>query len=189
MKNLDRSKASVSATQAHYHNQGRRQEELESYRKQSDDLWNQLQEADREIEQQKQAAALAKQEAKQAAALASKRKRENENLFQRLMGAIQSRNSMRGRLGNMTMQRNRAMQQAEKLAEKNRVVMQKLKDATDRLGESFQQMNQLEADYARDKTELAQAYQAMSFEQRASLPDPLRQLLDQLEQDYTGVGQ
>lgn len=189
MKNLDRSKASVSATQAHYHNQGRRQEELESYRKQSDDLWNQLQEADREIEQQKQAAALAKQEAKKTAALASKRKRENENLFQRLMGAIQSRNSMRGRLGNMTMQRNRAMQQAESLAEQNRVVMQELKEVTDRLGASFQQMNQLQADYAEDMTELAQAYQTMPLDQRASLPPSLKQLLDQLEQDFTGVGQ
>jgi hypothetical protein len=36
-------------------------------------------------------------------------------------------------------------------------------------------------------TELAQAYQTVSLEQRANFPEPLRTLLEQLEQDYTGV--
>lgn len=189
MKNLDRDQSSVSATQAAAHNRARQMEELESYRKQADDFWNQLQEVDQELEQQKQVAEKASQEAKKAAALARKRKQENENLFQRLVGAIQSRNSMRGRLGNMTMQRNRAIQQAEKLAAQNRAVMQELKQTTDRLGASFQQISQLQDDHAQDMTELAQAYQAMSLEQRTSLPNHLKQLLDQLEEDYTGVGQ
>jgi hypothetical protein len=58
---------------------------------------------------------------------------------------------------------------------------------TDKLGEAYQQVGALQTEYDQDMTELAQAYQTVSLEQRANFPEPLRTLLEQLEQDYTGV--
>jgi DNA repair exonuclease SbcCD ATPase subunit len=180
MKNLDRTQNSAPESLVHQYNRAKQMEELESRRKQVDDLWNQIEAADVELAKQKQ-------EADKASAVARKHKKENENLLQRLMGALQSRNSMRGRLGNMTMQRNRAIRQVEQLTSQNRTVMEQLKLTTDKLGESYQQVNALQTEYDQDMTQLARAYQAVSLEQRATLPEPLRTLLEQLEQDYTGV--
>lgn len=180
MKNLNRTQNSVPASLAHQHNLTQRMDELESRRQQVDDLWNKLEAADVELANQKQAA-------EQASAKAIKRKRENENLLQRLMTAIKSRNSMRGRLGNMTMQRNRAIRQVEKLTGQNREVMEQLKLTTDKLGEVYQQVGTLQTEYDQDMTELARAYQEVSLEQRANLPQPLRTLLEQLAQDYIEV--
>lgn len=94
---------------------------------------------------------------------------------------------MRGRLGNMTMQRNRAIRQVEKLTAQNREVMEQLKLTTDKLGEAYQQVGALQTEYDQDMTELARAYQDVSLELRANLPEAFRTLLEQLEQDYTGV--
>ena len=58
---------------------------------------------------------------------------------------------------------------------------------TDKLGEAYQLVGALQTEYDQDMTELAQAYQTVSLEQRANFPEPLRTLLEQLEQDYTGV--
>ncbi len=180
MKNLNRSQSTVSASLAHHHNMAQQMEELESRRKQVDVLWNQLETADAELAKQKE-------EAEKASAKAKKHKKENENLLQRLMNAIKSRNSMRGRLGNMTMQRNRAIRQVEKLTAQNREVMEQLKLTTDKLGEAYQQVGALQTEYDQDMTDLARAYQDVSLELRADLPESFRTLLDQLEQDYTGV--
>lgn len=180
MKNLNRAQNSVPASLAHQHNLAQRMDELESRRKQVDDLWNKLEAADAELENQKLTA-------EKASAKAIKRKQENENLLQRLMTAITSRNSMRGRLGNMTMQRNRAIRQVEKLTGQNREIMEQLKLSTDKLGEVYQQVGALQTEYDQDMTELAQAYQAVSLDQRAQLPEQLRTLLEQLEREYTGV--
>jgi len=181
MKNLNRAKNSVPVSLAHQHNLAQRMDELESRRKQVDELWYKLEAADVELKNQQQAA-------EKASAKAIKHKQENENLLQRLMNAIKSRNSMRGRLGNMTMQRNRAIRQVETLTDQNREVMEQLKFTTDKLGEAYQQVGALQTEYDQDMTELAQAYEAVSLEQRANFPEPLRTLLEQLEQDYTGVG-
>lgn len=108
MKRLDRAQNAVPAGLAHQHNLAKQIEELESRRKQVDELWEQLEAADVELSRQKQAA-------EQASTAARQRKQEHANLLQRLMNAIKSRNSRRGRLGNMTMQRNRAIRQVEKL--------------------------------------------------------------------------
>jgi DNA repair exonuclease SbcCD ATPase subunit len=180
MKNLNRVQNLVPTTLVHHHNLAQQMEELESRRQQVDELWGQLEAADAELIKQKQ-------EAEQASKVARQRKKENENLLQRLMNAIKSRNSMRGRLGNMTMQRNRAIRQVEKLTAQNREVMEQLKLTTDKLGEAYQQINTVQTEYDQDMTELARAYQDVSLEQRANLPEALRTLLDQLEQDYTGV--
>lgn len=180
MKNLDRSKHHVIPQQVHLHNQAQRLQELESYKQQADQYWEQYLKAEDEAEKYKQ-------EAEQASAVVRKKKQENRNLLQRLMDAIQSRNSMRGKLGNMTAQRNRALRQVEKLTGQNREVMLQLKSTTDKLGEVYQRVSSLEAEYDQDMTELAGAYQEMDWEQRAQLPPKLRQLLDQVEQDYTGV--
>ncbi|MGF1571029.1 MAG: hypothetical protein ACFCVD_23630 [Nodosilinea sp.] len=179
MRNLDRSRHQASAAHVHQFNLAKQQEELESRRQQVDDLWNQLNASDIELANQKEAA-------EKSAALARKRKQENENLLQRLMNAIQSRNSMRGRLGNMTMQRNRAIRQVETLTAQNREVMTELKHTTDKLGEAYQQVGALQVDYEQDMAELAQAYQHVDLKQRAHLPEKLKSLLDQMEQDYTG---
>jgi len=179
MRNLERGRGQASATQVHHYNLAKNMEELESRRKQVDDLWNRLEAADQELAQQQQ-------DAEKASAIARKRKRENENLLQRLMNAIKSRNSMRGRLGNMTMQRNRAIRQVEALTVQNRQVMGELKVTTDKLGEAYQQINAVQQEYNQDMTELAQAYQRVDFELRSRLPESLKVLLDQLEQDYTG---
>jgi len=181
MKNLNRSQNSVPVSLAHQYNLAQQQAELESRRKQVDDLWNQLEAADAELVRQKN-------EAEKASAQARKRKQEKENLFQRLMSAIKSRNSMRGRPGNMTMQRNRAIRQVEKLTIQNREVMGQLKLATDKLGEAYQQVGALQTEYDQDMTELIKAYQDVSLEQRANLPEPFHTLLDQLEQDYLEQG-
>lgn len=65
--------------------------------------------------------------------------------------------------------------------------MEQLKLTTDKLGEAYQQISGLQNEYDQDMAELAQAYQDVSLEQRVHLPEKLRMLLDQLEQDYTGV--
>ena len=90
-------------------------------------------------------------------------------------------------VGNMTMQRNRAIRQVEQLTTQNRAVMEQLKLTTDKLGEAYQQVGTLQTEYDQDMTELARAYQDVSLELRAHLPESFRNLLDQLEQDYTGV--
>lgn len=179
MRNLNRARNTVPVTLAHQHNLAKQMEELESRRKQVDDLWNQLEVSDAELARQKQ-------EAEKANTVTRKRKQENENLLQRLMNAVKSRNSMRGRLGNMTMQRNRALRQVETLTGQNREVMQQLKHTTDKLGEAYQQVGAIQTEYDQDMAELAQAYRNVSLEQRASLPKQLCTLLDQLEQDYMG---
>jgi hypothetical protein len=182
MKNLDRSKNQVSTTQAHSYNMAQKLQELESYKQQADQLWQQYLDAEDEKEKYKK-------EAEQVSAIVQTRQKENQNLLQRLLNAIKSRNSMRGKLGNMTAQRNRALRQVEKLTAQNREVMLQLKTTTDKLGEAYQQVGALQAEYDQDMLELAGAYQEMTWEQRATLPPKLRQLLDQLEREYTGGGQ
>ena len=180
MKNLNRSQNQANPSQVHHHNLAKQAEELESRRQQVDQLWNDLVQADEELAKQKKVV-------EQTTSQIKKQRHKNENLLQRLMSAIQSRNSMRGRLGNMTMQRNRALRQVEQLTERYRTATQELKTATEQLGSAYQQVHKVETEYDQDMTEIACAYQAVSLEQRAQLPDQFRQVLDQIEQDYTGV--
>lgn len=182
MKNLNRSQNQAKPSHIHHHNLAKQVEELESRRKQVDDLWNELIQVDEELDKQKQAVEEANLQIKQ-------QRHHNQNLLQRLKDAIQSRNSMRGRLGNMTMQRNRALQQVEKLTERYQTATQQLKNTIDQLGLANQKAHKLEVEYNQDMTDLARAYQAVSLDQRAQLPDQFRQVLDQIEQDYTGVGE
>lgn len=182
MKNLNRSQNQALPSQVHHHNWAKQAEELESRRKQVDDLYDELTQADEELAKQKKAV-------EQTTSQLKKQRHKNENLWQRLMSAIQSRNSMRGRLGNMTMQRNRALKQVEHLTDQYRTATQELKTATEQLGAAYQQVHKVEAEYDQDMTEIARAYQGVSLAQRAQLPDQFRQVLDQIEQDYTGVEQ
>ena len=180
MKNLDRGKNSVPPQLGSLVSQSNRLAELESYRQQADQYWQQSVQAEEEAERYKQ-------EAAKSAVTAQKHKKNNQNLIQRLLDAITSRNSMRGRLGNMTAQRNRSLRQVENLTAQNKEVMLQLKTTTDKLGEVYQQVGKLETEYEQDMTELATAYQDMSSEQRNHLPLKLRQLLEQVEQDYKGA--
>ncbi len=182
MKNLNRSQSQASPTQVHHHNWAKQAEELEARRRQVEQLWNDLVQADEELAKQKKAV-------EQTTSQLKKQRHKNENLLQRLMSAIQSRNSMRGRLGNMTMQRNRALRQVEHLTEQYRTATQELKVATEQLGAAYQQVHTLEAEHDQDMTDIARAYQSVSLAQRAQLPEQFRQVLDQIEQDYTGVGE
>lgn len=77
---------------------------------------------------------------------------------------------MRGRLANMTAQRNRAFQEQ--------------KAAMDKLGAAYQELDRFQQEYDGDMTELSEAYREMTPEQRQALAPKLRQLLDQIEQDY-----
>jgi chromosome segregation ATPase len=182
MKNLNRSQNQALPAQVHHHNWAKQAEELASRRQQVDQLWNDLVQADEELAKQKKAV-------EQTTSQLKKQRHKNENLLQRLMSAIQSRNSMRGRLGNMTMQRNRALKQVERLTEQYRTATQELKTTTEKLGEAYQQVHKVEAEYDQDMTDIAHAYQLVSLAQRAQLPEQFRQILDQIEQDYTGVGE
>ncbi len=177
MKNLDRSKHHVIPQQIHLHNQAQRLQELEGYKQQADQYWEQYLKAEDEAEKYRQ-------EAEQASAVVRKKKQENRNLFQRLMDAIQSRNSMRGRLGNMTAQRNRALRQVENLTGQYREATLQLKTTMDKLGESYQQLDAVRQEQLEDMAELATAYQQVSPEVRSMLPEALKALLEQVEQDF-----
>lgn len=180
MKDLSRNSNHVTPSQGHHYSIAQKMEELEGYRKQADEFYDKFIQAEETAEK-------FKLEAEQASKLAKKRKQKNQNLIQRLMDAVKSRNSMRGRLGNMTMQRNRALRQVEAITAQNREVMEQLKQTTDKLGESYQQLGSLQAEYVQDMTELAISYQEVAIETRAALPDNLRNLLDQIEQDYSEI--
>jgi chromosome segregation ATPase len=177
MKNLDRSQQQVAPQQVHLYHQAQRLQDLESYKQQADELWQKYLEAEEQAEK-------FKQESASSAAVTRKKENENKNLLQRLLDAIQSRNSMRGRLGNMTAQRNRALRQVEKLTGQYREATVQLKAGMDKLGESYQQLDVVRQEQVKDMTEFAIAYQKVSPEVRAMLPAELEELLDQVEQDY-----
>jgi uncharacterized phage infection (PIP) family protein YhgE len=177
MKNLDRSRSQATPQQAHLHHHAQRLQELESYRRQADETWQKYEAAVDEAEKFKEDAA-------KATAVVRKKETENRNLLQRLMDAIQSRNSMRGRLGNMTAQRNRALRQVEKLTGQYQEATLQLKNTMDKLGESYQQLEATRLEQTEDMTEIATAYQQVNPDLRSQLPAALRELLEQVEQDY-----
>ncbi len=177
MKNLDRSSNLASSFQTANYNVGKLNQELEGYKKQADQHWEKFQEADAQAEQ-------FKKEAEKSSALAEQKRQENQGLINRLLNAISSRNSMRGRLGNMTMQRNQAQKRVEELRTQNQEVIQQLKTATVKLGESYQQVIRLQEEYDYDMTGLAEAYQGLSPELRENLPSQLRESLNQIEENY-----
>ncbi len=177
MKNLDRSKHQVPPKQIHLHNQAQRLQELESYKQQADELWQKCQEVEEQAEK-------FKQEAETSSAMTHAKEKENRNLLQRLMDAIQSRDSMRGRLGNMTSQRNRAVRKVEDLTGQYREATLQLKATMDKLGESYQQLDTVRQEQVEDMTEFATAYQKVSPEVRSMLPEALKELLEQVEQDF-----
>lgn len=178
MKNLDRYQNQASAHQVSAFNRGKLQEELDLYKKHTDQLQQQLENNEEQVTKlQREAAAASK--------VARREQKKSEGLLQRLMDAIRSRNSMRGRLGNMTAQRNRALRQVETLAAQNREVFQQLKTATDKLGEAYQRIGALQEEYDRDMAELAYSYRELDPSQRQQLPEKLRYLLTQIDENYS----
>jgi chromosome segregation ATPase len=164
MRKLERSNPNQpNPDQVKAYNQGRVQEENDRLNQQHDQLWQQIEE--NSVEKLR-----LQQEVEQTSALVRQEKQEKQGIFQKLMDAIASRNSMRGRLGNMTAQRNKATEQ--------------LKVTMDRLVEANQQVGAIQQEYDQDMEEMAKAYQEMSLEQRSSLPSKLRHLLDQVAKDY-----
>jgi chromosome segregation ATPase len=164
MRKLERSNPNrPNPDQVKAYNQGRVQAENDRLNQQHNQLWQQIEEDN--VEKLR-----LQQEVEQTSALVRQEKQEKQGILQRLMDAIASRNSMRGRLGNMTAQRNKATEQ--------------LKVTMDRLVEANQQVGALQQEYDQDMEEMAKAYQEMSPEQRSSLPPKLRHLLDQVAKDY-----
>jgi chromosome segregation ATPase len=128
MRKLERSNTNrPNSDQVKAYNQGRVQEENDRLNQQHERLWQQIDEDNVEklrLQQEvEQTSALVRQEKKEKQGL----QKENQGILQRLIDAIASRNSMRGRLGNMTAQRNKATEQ--------------LKVTMDRLVEANQQVS------------------------------------------------
>lgn len=145
------------------YNQGRIQQENDRLNQQHQQLWQQIEEKDVDLEK-------LQQEVEQTSALVRQEKQEKQGLLQKLKDAIASRNSMSGRLGNMTAQRNKAQGQ--------------LKVTIDKLVEANQQVSAIQQEYDQDMEEMAKAYQEMNPAQRSTLPPKLRHLLDQVAKDY-----
>ena len=91
---------------------------------------------------------------------------------------------MRGRLGNMTAQRNRVLRQVEELENQKQEIFQQLKTTTDKLGEAYQRIGVVQEEYEQDMTELAQAYREVDLKQCEQLPPKLRELLEQINDNY-----
>ncbi|MBD2464905.1 hypothetical protein H6G89_28275 [Oscillatoria sp. FACHB-1407] len=163
MKNLNRSRNQVSPQQVEYFNQGRILQENEDLRKQVDHAWQQFEAVNAQGEELQKAV-------EEATAIAHREQQEKQTLMQRLQDAIASRNSMRGRLGNMTAQRNK--------------MFQALKTNIDRLTEAHQRISQLQQEYDSDMAEFARVYREITPEQRRALPPKLRRLLEQVARDY-----
>lgn len=164
MKKLERSNTNrPNLEQIKAYNQGRVQQENDRLNQQHNQLWQQIEEKNVDVEK-------LQQEVEQTSALVRQEQQEKKGILYKLMDAIASRNSMRGRLGNMTAQRNKATEQ--------------LKVTMDKLVEANQQVGAIQQEYDQDMEEMAKAYQEMSPEQRSSLPSKLRHLLDQVAKDY-----
>jgi len=164
MRNLGRSNSNQpSPDQIKAYKQGRIQEENDRLKHQHNQLWQQIEENSADVEK-------LQQEVEQTSALVRKERQEKQGIIQKLMDAIASRNSMRGRLGNMTAQRNKATEQ--------------LKVTMDKLVEAHQQIGAIQQEYDQDMEEMAKAYQEMSPAQRSALPSKLKHLLEQVAQDY-----
>jgi chromosome segregation ATPase len=167
MRKLERSNPNrPNPDQVKAYNQGRVQAENDRLNQQHGQLWQQIEEKNVDVEK-------LQQEVEQTSALVRQEQQEKKGILQKLKDAIASRNSMSGRLGNMTAQRNKATEQL-------RVTM-------DRLVEANQQVGTIQQEYDQDMEEMAKAYQEMSPEQRSSLPSKLRHLLDQVAKDYKEV--
>lgn len=186
MKNLNRNQNQVTTQQVGAYQQGKLRQELESYKQQSDQLWQQIEEKDQQIEEKGSQVESLQKEVEETSEIVSQERTKSEGLLQRLMNAIQSRNSMRGKLGSATARLNRTLQQVETLGVQKQEVFEQLKNTTDKLGEAYQQISSLHEEYDQDMTALAQAYRIMTPEQRETLPAELRQLLDQIDENYWG---
>ncbi|MBW4513632.1 MAG: hypothetical protein KME11_00225 [Timaviella obliquedivisa GSE-PSE-MK23-08B] len=171
MRKLERSNTNKpNSEQIKAHNQGRIQAENDRLNQQHNQLWQQIEEKDVETLR-------LQQEVEQTSALVRQEQQEKKGILHKLMeaiaskkDAIASRNSMRGRLGNMTAQRNKAQEQ--------------LKLTMDKLVEANQQVSAIQQEYDQDMEEMAKAYQEMSPTQRSSLSPKLKHLLDQVAKDY-----
>ncbi|MDX2216332.1 MAG: hypothetical protein SFY66_23915 [Oculatellaceae cyanobacterium bins.114] len=163
MKNLDRNRNQVSSQHVEYFKQGRLHQENEDLRKQVDHAWQQFEAVNAQGEELQKTV-------EEVTAIAHREQQEKQSLMHKLQDAIASRNSMRGRLGNMTAQRNK--------------LFEALKTNIDRLTDAHQKINQLQQEYDSDLAEFARVYLEMTPEQRRALPPKLRRLLEQVARDY-----
>lgn len=177
MKNLNRNHNQASPDQIKAYKLGQLQQQVESYEQERIQLWNQFE----EIEFEKDAI---QKDLEETYSIALQEREKSKGLLQRLMSAVESRDSMRGRLGNMTAQRNRVLRQVEELESQKQEIFQQLKTTTDKLGEAYQQIGVVQEEYEQDMTELAQAYREVAPEQCEQLPPKLRELLEQINDNY-----
>lgn len=170
MKNLDRRRNQVAPEHAQAFNQGRLREENASLREQVDLAWQQFEIVNAQTEELRSRQEALQQTAQEATAIVQREQRENLKLTQKLQEAIASRNSMRGRLGNMTAQRNK--------------LYEALKTTINRLTEANQRVTRLQQEYDSDMAEFARVYLEMTPDQQQALPVRLRRLLQQVARDY-----
>lgn len=177
MKNLDRSRNQVAPEYIQAHNQGRLREEKDNLKQQVEHAWQQLDAANSELgavnserEQLQSQQAELQRIAAEATAIARREQHQNQGLMHKLQEAIASRNSMRGKLGNMTAQRNK--------------LYTALKTNVDRLTTAHQQVTRLQQEYDSDMAEFARVYLEMTPDQQYALPIRLRLLLEQVARDY-----
>lgn len=156
MKNLDRNKSKATPEQIASLRKGRLQEENESLRKQSDRLYENIENLQQKVTK--------------ASEIIQKERSEKQKFLDKLHEAAASFKTLRGKLGNMTAQRNRAHRA--------------LKVTMDKLVKANQDIANIQEEQTQEFTDLVKDYQEMSAEQRRFLPAKLRHRLDQYERDY-----
>lgn len=143
---------------------GKLVEELDSYKRYGEQLHIKLQEVNSRFDELKRQA---EENSEQALA----KQAETKSIFQKIIDSLtESRDSLRGKLANMTAQRNR--------------LLEAQKRNTEKLLEAKEQLDIMQEDFDQDMAELADAYQDIPLESRHLLPQKLKDLLDKIEEDY-----
>ncbi len=159
-------------------------EELRSYKSYSKKLQLELEKINAEFEE-KQGEIEKKQGELEEKQAEIKKRSESESILQKTIKFLtgernslgescdslkKSRDSLRGKLANMTAQRNRLLKAQKRNIEK--------------LLEIKVQLDQIQEDFNQDMAELADAYKHTPLESRHLLPQKLKDLLDKIEEDY-----
>lgn len=157
MKPLDRNGSSKATTeQADTFNRGRLIDKIESIEKDRSRLYKGNEEL--------------REKVKEASTIIQQERSKGQKLFDQLTYAAAQFKTLRGKLGNMTAQRNRAHRA--------------LKATMDKLGKANQDITNIQEGHDKELADLAKDYREMSPEQRRFLPAKLRYRLDQYEKDY-----
>lgn len=184
MNSLEGNGNGVAAAPMNHSTPDQRNEDLESLKQQTEQLYKRLQEADSKVAQFQQKLQEVSQQAEAATTLAQSEQQDKQGILQQLWDVVASRDSLRGKLGNLTKQRNDLERQLNNVTQERDRLQHELKRMMENLVAANRSVESLEAEYDQDLTELANAYRAMNPAQRLALPPALKNLLDQIERDY-----